>query len=136
MKTPVTAKQLNHWLQQSFMVIEGPPRAYLELPFEILMNGRPSTWIHRVTFISLGLRGAEEDCVTELVSLLISCTTPEVLIDGGEPLFIRTPFSYEPEDRTIYGRLAFWREQPQFKLMSSRCYKPEGFIPRDTIRKE
>lgn len=136
MKNPVTARQLNAWLQLHFMVIEGPPRAYLELPFEILMNGRPSVWVHRVVFVSLALKGAEEDCVAELVSVFESCASPEVFIDGGEPLFIRTEFSYEPEDRTIYGRVAFWRMEPQHKLTASRCLKPEGALPRDAIRKE
>lgn len=138
--TPKTAKALNRWLHAHFQVFEGPPRSFFELPVSISIGDEHShteaNHIIRVAYLSLGLKGEEEDSCKQIAEALTSAVSHNSYIDATEALFIRREFVFaaEPEGRFVTGRLAFWSPAANKKLCQALCYHPEGMLMREARR--
>ena len=133
-KVPETADDLNAWINVHFQACDGPARAWAEFNFRVWFGGKDDDDAHRhrhrIVFAAICFRGEEDACVKAMALWLRSLITAESYEDGNEPVFIRKRFSYEKDNRELFGRIAFWDPEKQQKLISFPCYKPEGALPR------
>lgn len=138
MKTPVTVKQLNAWLQSNFIVIEGASSAYLEFPFTFNVNSEKVMWVKRVVFVSLVFKGSEEASCKGFFNVLKTCGTVKDFQDKTTLLFIRTPFEVERNEQGTWvrGRLAFWEESYNEILIKSRAYVAQGNLCKEAPEEE
>lgn len=126
-----TAKQLNNWINTQFTVVF-TDHGWLEFPIEVSVNGRTVKNMHRIVFLTLSLRGNEQDCVKEIYDTLTKNISEEDLQDCCHLVLIRTSFVYR--DETIYGRVAFWNEENNKQLLVSNAYTQDGGLPREARR--
>ena len=130
---PVTVPDLNAWVKTRFMIYE-INRAWCEFPFPFSVGYEDEAasviTYHRVVPITLGFLGTEEECCTSLAAWLRSSITREEFQDAAAPLFVRCWFSIERSDefskQSVVGRVAFWDNKKNKKLIAQACYKPEG----------
>lgn len=134
LKLPCRAKQLNAWLECTFLVLEGAKRAYLNFPYEVVLMGEKLSQNYRVSFITLALKGPEELCCTQIAKALQGAVSTVDLQDQNAILFIRTPFSYA--EGFLSGRIAFFDGSYTQKMRQSLCYKPEGQVPPRALVEE
>jgi len=136
---PTSAVMLNGWIEAHFQAFHGPARSWFELPFPVTIGfeeeQRSCTTQHRVSYITLGFKGPEEECCKAIAEWLYAQISYEEYCDAYTPLFIRRPFVYEKDEsfglvEYVTGRLAFWDNAKNRKLIASPAYKPEGAMIR------
>lgn len=135
---PEKAVDLNAWVKAHFMVFEGPGRSYFELPFPVRVGWageeKGTETLHRVSYLSLSFRGTEADCCKAIAAHLYLCVSREIWMDAIEAVFVRTYFTYTDSENfgvmesKVAGRLAFWRQDLNRKLMSQAVFRPEGAL--------
>ncbi len=134
LKLPRTAKQLNAWIECTFLVLEGAKWAYLNFPYEIVLMGEKLEQNYRVSFVTLALKGPEDLCCEQIAVALRDAVSLSDLQDSAATLFIRTAFRYE--EGYLNGRVAFFKAAYTQKLRQSFCYKAEGQVTSRAVLKE
>lgn len=131
MNTPQTAAELNALIRNHFCVVECS-RAYVEFPFSFKVDSEDFTAIKRVVMATVALKGDEALACKQIWETLVACVSRENLLDQSALLLIRAWFVND--EVVTRGRLGFFLDRSQERLVNSRLYAKEGYIPNEVLR--